>query len=77
MGTKENKPLMKVYAGTQWQAEIIKGLLEANNIPAMLADKSPTSAMMPDIGGSVLVLVNELDAPLAEKLIRENEKHVK
>lgn len=73
MEEKEHNPLVTVYTGTTWQAEIIKGLLETNNIPAILQDESMTVAIMPDISGSVVVLVDEMDAPLAKRIIRENE----
>lgn len=69
----QEESLVQVYSGTAWQAEIVKGLLESNGILATLRDESLTSAIMPDIGGSVLVIVDKTDAPLAKKIINENE----
>lgn len=73
MAIHEDESLVQVYSGTAWQAEIVKGLLESNGIVAALRDESLTSAIMPDIGGSVLVIVDKVDAPLAKKIIDENE----
>ena len=38
MSTKEK--LVEVYAGSMWQAEVIKGLLDANAIPCAVIDES-------------------------------------
>lgn len=71
MATHEDEALVRVYSGTAWQAEIIKGLLESNGIQAVFRDESPISAIVPSTDGAVLV--NKTDAPLARKIIDENE----
>lgn len=74
MATHNENSSVRIYSGTAWQAEIIKGLLESNGILAVLHDESLTSAIMPDMGETVYVVVDKTDAPLARKIIEESEK---
>ena len=68
---EKREKLVEVYAGTLWQAEVVKGLLEANailcavineTIGAVTSPYSPTS-------GDVLVVVDEKDVPRAVEAI--------
>ena len=38
MSAKEK--LVEVYAGTLWQAEVVKGLLDANSIPCAVINET-------------------------------------
>lgn len=74
MVTKENDALVEVYDGTFWDAEVTKGLLEANGIQCMLKDESLGSVLAEGIGGGVKILVREGDYALAKKVIDERGK---
>ena len=69
-GTDKDK-LVQVYAGTLWEAELIKGLLDSNAVPCAIEDYSigtVTSPYLPG-GGDVVVVVNEADKEQAMKII--------
>ena len=76
MATKDNDPLVEVFGGTPWEAEVVKGLLESNNIPAMLKDETMGSITAPyaGLGGEMKVLVNEADYGAALQLIDQKDK---
>lgn len=71
---QDHSKLEAVYSGTRIQAEIIKGMLEANQIPSMLKDESLSAFFSTSrtACGSVKVLVNPEDRRLASRLIEEN-----
>lgn len=73
MATNDNDPLVEVFGGSLWEAEVVKGLLEANDIQSMLKDETLGSVTSPyaGIGGEMKVLVDRTDYPLAKKLIDE------
>ena len=66
--------LVKVFNGNLWQAQIVQGLLEANNIACMLKNDTLSAVTSPytSIGGEVWVLVNDCDEEAALALIGEN-----
>lgn len=67
----DNGKLVQVFAGTLWEAELIKGLLDSNAIPCAIEDYSigaVTSPYLPG-GGDVVVVVNEVDEERATKII--------
>lgn len=70
--TAANKnKLVEVFAGTLWEAELVKGLLDSNAIPCVIEDYSigvVTSPYLPG-GGDVIVVVNEADKEQAMKII--------
>ena len=69
-GTDKNG-LVQVFAGTLWEAELVKGLLDSNAIPCVIEDCSigaVTSPYLPG-GGDVLVVVNEADKERAIEII--------
>ncbi len=76
MATNEKDPLVEVFGGSPWEAEVVKGLLEANNIPAMLKDETLGSVTAPyaGLGGEVKVLVDEADYATALQLVNEKDK---
>lgn len=76
MATNEKGPFVEVFGGTPWEAEVVKGLLEANNIPAMLKDETLGSVTAPyaGLGGEVKVLVDEADYGAALQLVNEKNK---
>lgn len=63
MATEDNSPLVEVFGGSPWEAEVVKGLLEANDIQTMLRDETLGSLTAPyaGLGGEMKILVNEAD----------------
>ena len=69
MSAKEK--LVEVYAGTLWQAEVVKGLLDANSIPCAVINETigvVTSPYSPT-SGDVIVVVEEKDKARAVEVI--------
>lgn len=66
--------MVKVFSGDRWQAELIKGLLEANGIEAMIKDETLALVTSPylAVGGAVLVMVMNDRYDRAMELIKEN-----
>ena len=65
---------IEVFSGSPWEAEIIKGLLESNDIRCVIKD-GIMGTLAPYIAPSVSVLVTEDQYEAATELIRSrNEK---
>ena len=65
--------LVAVFSGQRMEAEIIKGMLEANGIPAMLKDESIGGIISPYLSAEyrgIKVLVNPEDEAAARQLIQ-------
>lgn len=71
--------LVKVFAGSSWEAEITKGLLESNGLVCMLKDESIGLVTSPyaELGGEVFVLVNEDDEKKAQTIITQAKSATK
>ncbi len=75
MRDHSDNPLIEVFGGSLWEANLVKGLLEANNIPSMLKDETlgaVTSSYI-EFGGEVKVLVDDADLELAKKILEERD----
>ena len=72
-GAKEEK-LVQVFSGNLWQAELVKGLLDANAVPCVIIDESIGAGTSPysSTAGDVLVAVDEEHEATALKVIEEN-----
>ena len=70
-GKKQQNHLVKIFGGNLWQAQLIQGLLEANNITCMLRNDTLSAVTSPysTIGGEVWVLVDERDKDMAIGII--------
>jgi hypothetical protein len=70
-GKKQQNHLVKIFGGNLWQAQLIQGLLEANNIACMLRNDTLSAVTSPysTIGGEVWVLVDERDKDMAGSII--------
>jgi hypothetical protein len=68
--------LVKVFAGSTWEAEVTKGLLESNNIVCMVKDESIGLVTSPyaELGGKIYVLVNEEDEAKAKQIIAQAQE---
>ena len=73
MKEEDNSRLVEVFNGSRWEAELIKGLLESNDIEALLKDGLMT-AIAPYISPTVSVLVKEEDYESAMEVIRSRSK---
>ena len=69
MSAKEK--LVEVYAGTLWQAEVVKGLLDANSIPCAVINETIGAVTSPysPTSGDVVVVVEEKDKARAVDVI--------
>lgn len=75
MRKEDKSKLIEVYKSTPWEAELVKGLLNANDIQAVLKDSVLPNVILPATAMDVAVLVNEKDYEAAMKIIREREKN--
>ncbi len=76
METKGKSNYVEVFGGSPWEAEVVKGLLEANNIKAFLRDETMGSITSPyaGLGGEMKILVDEADYGKAVQLVNEKSK---
>ena len=76
MNDTNKEKLVTVFTGTVWQAELIKGLLDANDIPCAIMDETlgAITSSYAGFGKGVLVVVNEDEKEKALELIRNNSQ---
>ncbi|MBR3977347.1 MAG: DUF2007 domain-containing protein [Bacteroidaceae bacterium] len=74
MNSANDVRIVQVFAGTTWQAQLVKGLLDANGVPCMIKDETISAVTSPyaTIEGEVLVVVSEEYEAQALKVIEEN-----
>lgn len=63
--------MKEVFEGSLWEAEIVKGLLQAEEVDCMLRDETLGAITSPylTLGGKVIILVNDEDYQRASKII--------
>lgn len=74
MASKRQKHrLIKIFGGNLWQAQLIQGLLEANNIPSMLRNETISAVTSPyaTLGGEVCVIIDEKDREMARAVLKK------
>ncbi|MBE0663373.1 MAG: DUF2007 domain-containing protein [Bacteroidales bacterium] len=80
MPPKHNSELVEVFAGTTWQAEMVKSLLENAEINAFVKDGIMGTLnpwwTAPGGAGSVKVFVPNADFELAKQIVREYEANI-
>ena len=76
MKKNSDERLVQVFAGTLWQAELIKGLLDSNNIPCDIKDNTigAVTSSYAGLDGDVVIIVNKEDEERAIETIKENRK---
>lgn len=77
MKTKDDSPLVEVFVGTLWEAELVKGLLETEKIQSALKSDGLAS-IIPSVSvnfcsNGTSVLVNAEDYQVAMQLIESRE----
>ena len=75
MRAKTYGSLIEVFRGSLWEAELVKGLLEAAGVTAMLKDETLSAITSPysNIGGVVLVMVNKEEEVFARMVVAERK----
>ena len=76
MSNVNDEKLVQVFAGTLWQAELVKGLLDSNGIPCDIKDNTigAVTSSYAGLDGDVLVIVNETDEERALEIIEKNRR---
>ncbi len=76
MKKNNDERLVQVFAGTLWQAELIKGLLDSNEIPCDIKDNTigAVTSSYAGLDGDVVIIVNKEDEERAIETIKENRK---
>lgn len=69
MKEEDYRKSVEVFSGSPWEAEIIKGLLESNNIGCVIKD-GILGTLAPYIAPSVSLLVMEDEYETAVELIK-------
>jgi len=81
MKTKNEIHSVKIFAGTAWQAGVIKSMLEGENIEAFLEDEFVGTIVpwwaAPGGAGAVKVIVSSLDADKARPIVAAYEKSLR
>ena len=77
MSKNNEDRLVQVFAGTLWQAEIVKGLLESNGIPCDIKDNTigAVTSSYGALSGDVIVIVNKENEKRAIAILKENGHH--
>lgn len=74
MKAEDKSKLVEVFKGSLWEAELIKGLLEANGVESVTKDGVAVNVALPETAIDVAVLVNEADYEPAMQVLRERDK---
>lgn len=63
--------MKEVFQGSLWEAELVKGLLQAENVDCMLRDETLGAVTSPylTLGGDVKILVNDEDYERAARIV--------
>ena len=63
--------MKEVFEGSLWEAEIVKGLLQAEKVDCMLRDETlgAITSHYLTLGGNVKILVNDEDYQRASRIV--------
>ena len=66
--------MKEVFEGSLWEAEIVKGLLQAEEVDCMLRDETLGAITSPylTLGGKVIILVNVEDYQRATQIVNSH-----
>lgn len=74
MKEEDKSKLIEVFKGSLWKAQLVKSLLENNNIESTLKDGMAVNIVLPETAIDVAILVNEADYEAAMEVVRSYEK---
>ena len=74
MKEKDTSKLIEVFKGSLWEAELVKSLLDNNDVPCVLKDGMVVNVVLPSSAVEVTVLVNEENFEAAMEVVRDYEK---
>lgn len=72
MDRDDKTPLVEVFSGTSWEAELVRGLLESSGVRAALKNDDMvnfTSSTSFSFGGGMKVLVFAYDFDVASEIL--------
>ena len=72
-GKRRQHHLIKIFGGNLWQAQLVQGLLEANNIACVLHNETMSAVTAPyaTLGGEVWVLIDESERDAALNILKK------
>ncbi len=70
---KRQNHLIKIFGGNLWQAQLVQGLLEDNDIPCVLRNETMSAVTSPyaTLGGEVWVMIDERNREMAESVLNK------
>ena len=70
---KHQHCLIKIFGGNLWQAQLVQGLLEDNNIKCILRNETMSAVTSPyaTLGGEVWVLIDESEKEAAMRVLEK------
>lgn len=73
MASRRQNHLIKIFGGNLWQAQLVQGLLEDNNIPCVLRNETMSAVTSPyaTLGGEVWVMIDERNRKMAESILNK------
>lgn len=74
MKAEDKSKLREVFKGSLWEAELIKGLLNANGVESAIKDGIAVNVAIPASAIDVVVLVNEENLEAARRILDERDK---
>ncbi len=73
MKAEDNSHTIEVFKGSPWEAELVKGLLESNNIATVMKD-GILGTLAPYLAPDVTILVSQENYESAMSILRDREK---
>ena len=75
MKEEDKSKLIEEFQGSLWEAQLVKSLLENNDIESTLKDGMVVNIVLPETAVDIAVLVNEANYEAAMEVVREYEKN--
>ena len=76
MKEEDKSKLIEVFQGSLWEAQLVKSLLENNDIESTLKDGMVVNIVLPETAVDIAVLVNEANYEAAME-VAANTKRIK
>ena len=75
MKEEDKSKLIEVFQGSLWEAQLVKSLLENNDIESTLKDGMVVNIVLPETAVDIAVRVNEANYEAVMEVVREYEKN--